>query len=144
VGLVLWLHQFQKLNLTSLIAGLWEGQRQHKTKTAPFAQPFTFHPDFSAVQLHQLLCQGKPYTRSLLIAGIGRIDLLKLAKHPLLIFGRNADTRVSYADLDTLSIVNPFAHAHAPALRCKLACIGQKVEHDLLELSFISLDIKFR
>ena len=75
---------------------------KYKRKTGPFAFSFTFHPYFSAMELHQVLGQGQAQSGSLICSVGGAISLLKRMKNFPYIFIADTDAVVRYGEFNAL------------------------------------------
>src|SRR5262245_10338808 len=58
------------------------------------------HPDAAPMQLHELLGQGQPESRALLLTSVVAPDLTELLEDGRLVLGRNANPRVADGDRD--------------------------------------------
>src|SRR5262245_63828670 len=90
-------------------------------------------PDPPAVQLHELLGQGQPEPRALLLAGVVPADLAELLEDGCLILRRDPDPGVTDSDRDHVP-GHRGGEADPTAVRGELDRVGEQVQQDLLHL----------
>src|SRR5262245_20664459 len=114
-------------------------QRQREAEGRALAG-HAFEADRPAVQLDEALGERKPETRPFGLAHLVTPDLLEFLEHQCLVLGRDPDAGVLDRDLDPAGVLLR-AYVDPPAVGRELHGVGKEVEHDLLELALVGLEL---
>src|SRR5713226_1446693 len=117
-----------------IIEALFARQREPEGRPLPY---LARDPDLATMHLHELLGQREPEARALNLPALVAAHLPELLEDGLLVLWRDPDAGVGDRDFDR-PVGEPGLHPDPPPFRRELHSVGQEVQQDLLDLSFIA------